>query len=66
MADIKIYNLKIAGSDLFTDTENYLQDLLEEELNFQGGKLIGFVINPTVKTSYVLSVYHPFTTRFPD
>jgi hypothetical protein len=37
MADINISDLKIAGSDLFNDSENYLQDLSEEEVNFQGG-----------------------------
>lgn len=37
MADIKIYDLEIAGTELFADTENYLADMSEEELNFQGG-----------------------------
>lgn len=58
MADIKISDLKIAGSDLFTDTENYLQDLSEED-NFQGGFFLGgmfttFVAIPFTRT-YILT-----------
>jgi hypothetical protein len=68
MADIQISDLKIAGSDLFTDSENYLQDLSEEEVNFQGGMIPTLVVDPTTKTttSHVHSVYYPVTTRFPD
>jgi hypothetical protein len=37
MATINIKNLNPAGSDLFVDTESYLQELSESELNTQGG-----------------------------
>jgi hypothetical protein len=68
MADIQISDLRITGSDLFDDSENYLQDLSEEEVNFQGGMIPTLVADPTtkIKTSHVHSVYYPVTTRFPD
>lgn len=37
MATININTLNSVGSDLFADTESYLQDLSESELNAQGG-----------------------------
>lgn len=37
MANITISNLQSTGSDLFLDSENYLNELSEEELNIQGG-----------------------------
>jgi hypothetical protein len=43
MATINISNLNSIGSDLFTDTESYLQDLSESELNAQGGLYISTI-----------------------
>jgi hypothetical protein len=49
MADIQISDLKITGSDLFNDTENYLQDLSDEEVDFQGG------LTPLINFGYASS-----------
>ena len=44
MATIKINNLNAASSDLFNDSESYLSDLTEKELeNVLGGKWV-FII----------------------
>lgn len=40
MATININTLNPAGSDLFADTESYLKELSESELNVQGGLYI--------------------------
>ena len=37
MANIKINNLNPAGSELFNDSESYLDELTTEELNVIGG-----------------------------
>ena len=37
MANIKIDNLRPAGADLLSDSESYLTDLNQDELNVQGG-----------------------------
>jgi hypothetical protein len=37
MATIKINNLNTSGSDLFNDSESYLTELTEEEMNLTGG-----------------------------
>jgi hypothetical protein len=38
MANIKVKDLtSIAGADLFSDSENFMQDLSEDELDLQGG-----------------------------
>ncbi len=41
MANIRLKNLvgyDITGSDLFSDSESFMQDLSENELDLQGGK----------------------------
>ncbi len=40
MANIKLIDLagKIAGFDLFNDSDSFMQDLSEHELDLQGGK----------------------------
>lgn len=44
MATIKINNLNAAGSDLFSDSESYLNNLTDEELNrTQGGSSFGCI-----------------------
>ncbi|MEA5516746.1 hypothetical protein [Nodularia sp. UHCC 0506] len=47
---IKISNLNPTGSELFSDSENYLTELTDEELNLTGGIIIG------------LSTTNPFPT----
>ena len=37
MANIAISNLHPAGYDLFSDSEQFINDLSSEELNIQGG-----------------------------
>jgi hypothetical protein len=37
MATIKISDLHSVGSELFMDSESYLNELTDEELNTQGG-----------------------------
>ncbi|MBW4612908.1 MAG: hypothetical protein KME21_06420 [Desmonostoc vinosum HA7617-LM4] len=37
MSQITISTLHTAGSDLFSDSESYLKDLSEKDLNIQGG-----------------------------
>lgn len=37
MTHIKISDLKPAGSSLFSDSESYLKELSNEDLNLQGG-----------------------------
>lgn len=48
MATICINNLNSTGSDLFADTESYLQDLSETELNVQGGLYSNSIITITI------------------
>jgi hypothetical protein len=37
MAEIKIKDLRPAGSEFFVDSESYLSELSEDELNITGG-----------------------------
>jgi hypothetical protein len=37
MANISISDLRPAGVDFFSDSENYLNDLTDDELNTRGG-----------------------------
>lgn len=45
MAGIKVKDLNsnITGSDLFIDSESFMRDLSEYELNTQGGSIISIV-----------------------
>ena len=53
MANIAIYELRPAGSDLFSDSESYLQELTDTELDankggislFLAGVAVGIVIS---------------------
>lgn len=38
MADIKIHDIKLDGSDFFANDEGFMKDLSEDELNIIGGK----------------------------
>lgn len=44
MANIKIVNLNLAGSDLFKDSESFMADLVDHELDGSSGGL-GFPID---------------------
>ncbi|MEQ9481500.1 hypothetical protein [Coleofasciculus sp. F4-SAH-05] len=37
MSTITIYDLRPTGSELFSDSESYMKDLTEEEIDIQGG-----------------------------
>lgn len=39
MSSIKISDLRPTGPDLFYDSESYMKDLTEEEIDIQGGIL---------------------------
>ncbi len=52
MSTIKLDELKPAGSDLFTDSESYMTDLTEEEMQVQGG-----AISTPVCAVVLISVY---------
>ncbi len=44
MANINVKDLiSIAGADLFNDSDSFLQDLSEMELNIKGGSTITFI-----------------------
>lgn len=49
MAKIAILNLPFAGSDLFNDSESFMQELSESELDVQGG-LFPFLSLPVICT----------------
>mgnify|MGYP001142530698 CR=1 FL=1 len=50
MAQITIKNLHIAGSDLFCDSESYLSELADEEMNVSGGIYTSYwwIIEPPI------------------
>ena len=43
MASIKINNLQPAGSDLFNDSESYLNELKDQELDVVNGGLVSII-----------------------
>lgn len=58
MPNIKLTDLNgIVGTDLFADSENFMQDLSEDELDLQGGmKGIQMTIRDTVYRFKTLGV----------
>ncbi|MBC1236968.1 hypothetical protein VF14_33345 [Nostoc linckia z18] len=53
MATIKIHDLSPAGSDLFQDSESFLNELTDEELGVHGGRALASVsISVTVTVTY--------------
>lgn len=53
MADIKIKDLRPAGSEFFADNESYLTELTEDELSIMGGIDIPAI---TLAVSLALSI----------
>jgi hypothetical protein len=41
--DVKDLNSNITGSDLFSDSESFMRDLSDYELNTQGGSIVSLV-----------------------
>jgi hypothetical protein len=52
MAKIQVNDLSSTGLELFSDSENYLKDMSEQELNTHGG--IWFLTPPLVTYTYYL------------
>lgn len=48
MASIKIDNLQPAGSDLFNDSENYLHELSDQELDIVNGGKMDLICSCTI------------------
>jgi hypothetical protein len=44
MAMIQINNLNPTGSDLFSDDESYLKELLDSDLDVQGGGIVALSV----------------------
>jgi hypothetical protein len=66
MATVKIDELKPIGSDLFTDRENYLQDLSANELRVLGGLDADcWTTKPTTATSITPSTAIICSIGFP-
>lgn len=55
MPNIEISNLQPAGYDLFSDSESYMMDLSEDELNTTSG---GFVTPFSILVSLTLGAAH--------
>jgi hypothetical protein len=54
MANFRIDELSPAGAEFFNDSENFLEDLTDEELNLEGGyyqvppSLVNVNVNPLI------------------
>lgn len=56
MASIKISDLHPAGSELFSDSESYMNEVSEGELDIQGG--ISPLIAAAALGALAMEVYH--------
>jgi hypothetical protein len=55
MASIKISDLHVAGSDLFSASESYMNEVSEGELNIRGGilpLLLGIAVGIAISEYY--------------
>ena len=61
MANIKLKDLggTVTGSDLFADSESFMQDLSDRELNIQGGANIGCDV---IIRNTIFRIPHPMPT----
>lgn len=48
MTAIKISDMHPAGSDLFVDSESFLSDLSDSEIQIQGGLIYPFITTPVI------------------
>ncbi len=55
MATINIQDLKVVGSNLFSDEENYLNELTSDELDITTGGFTPVVYTLAVGSAFVLS-----------
>jgi hypothetical protein len=59
MSDLNIFELTPAGSELFDDSENYIQDLTEEEMDVAGAKSWGITgINVNASINGDISIFN--------
>ena len=58
MASIKINNLQPAGSDLFNDSESFMNELSNQESNFINGGVVsgGCICTITIWTLPVITI----------
>jgi len=68
MATIKISDLHSAGSELFMDSESYLNELTNEELNIAhgGSTQVCVTLITTSIISFTFSIVGTTTIRRPD
>jgi hypothetical protein len=55
MATINIQELKVAGSNLFSDEENYMNELTSDELDITTGTWSPVIYTLAVGSAFVLS-----------
>lgn len=58
MASIKISDLRPAGYELFSDFENYMNEVSEEELNIQGGGTPLVFLAGAALGALAMEIYH--------
>ncbi|MEH2072418.1 MAG: bacteriocin [Nostoc sp.] len=56
MANIKLHDLSPAGSELFQDSESFLNELNTEELNNVNGGLFGITITITITITLTITL----------
>lgn len=57
MSSIQIVDLNPAGSNLFLDSESYLNELTQEELSLSGGGTPAYAVTALVVATVVGSAY---------
>ncbi|WP_445635065.1 hypothetical protein NSTC745_06968 [Nostoc sp. DSM 114161] len=56
MANIKLHDLSPAGSELFQDSESFLNELNADELNNVNGGLFGITLTITITITITLTL----------
>jgi hypothetical protein len=64
MASIKIHNLRPAGSELFKDSESFLNELTEGEISTVEGGLVSFSLTYSVTVTRTYSLTWTRTRTF--
>ncbi|WP_193193984.1 hypothetical protein [Nostoc sp. MG11] len=66
MANIKIHNLRPAGSELFNDSESFLNELTEGEITTVEGGLVSLTLTYSVTVTRTYSYSWTRTRTFPS
>lgn len=66
MASIKIHNLKPTGSELFNDSESFLNELSEGEINSVEGGLLTVSLTYSVSVTRTYSYSWTYTRTYPS